>query len=155
MILLTDTELMKFLDCNIELTRKKVQSYQTELAGTNSGGDLGIRGNLSYQNLNLFRGAEVFNMRFTGAIEALKNRTENKYTSMKEIGAETGIIFPKVLFPFQVGKICEKIFTKDLYYQHPIIISHVPIIPVPLPTHPFRINGTARLLLRIQSGQLR
>ena len=109
------TELTKFLNCNIELTRKKVQSYQTELAGTNSGGDLGIRGNLSYQNLNLFRGAEVFNMRFTGAIEALKNRTENKYTSMKEIGAETGIIFPKVLFPFQVGKICKKVFTKDLH----------------------------------------
>jgi outer membrane protein assembly factor BamA len=105
---ITGTELMKFLDCNIELTRKKVQSYQTELAGTNSGGDLGIRGNLSYQNLNLFRGAEVFNMRFTGAIEALKNRTENKYTSMKEIGAETGIIFPKFFSPFRLEKFVRK-----------------------------------------------
>jgi outer membrane protein assembly factor BamA len=105
---ISGTELIKFLNCNIELTRKKVQSYQTELAGTNSGGDLGIRGNLSYQNLNLFRGAEVFNMRLTGAIEALKNRTENKYTSMKEIGAETGIIFPKFFSPFRLERFVRK-----------------------------------------------
>jgi hypothetical protein len=105
---ITGIELTRFLDCNIELTRKKVQSYQTELAGTNSGGDLGIRGNLSYQNLNLFRGAEVFNMRFTGAIEALKNRTENKYTSMKELGAETGIIFPKFFSPFRLERFVRK-----------------------------------------------
>ncbi len=104
----TETELRKFLDCNIELTRKKVQSYQTELAGTNSGGDLGIRGNLSYQNLNLFRGAEVFNMRLTGAIEALKNRSKNKYTSMNEIGAETGIIFPKFFSPFRLERFVRK-----------------------------------------------
>ncbi len=104
----SNTDLIKFLDCNIELTRKKVQSYQTELAGTNSGGDLGIRGNLTYQNLNLFRGAEIFNMRLTGAIEALKNRSHNKYTSMKEIGAETGIIFPKFFSPFRLEKFVRK-----------------------------------------------
>jgi len=37
----------RLLDCRIELTRKKVQSYQAEVAGTNSSGDLGIRGNIS------------------------------------------------------------------------------------------------------------
>jgi outer membrane protein assembly factor BamA len=101
---LSGNDLEKFLDCYIELTRKKVQSYQTELAGTNSGGDLGIRGNISYQNLNLFRGAEVFNMRFTGAVEALKNRSKNNYSSMQEIGAETGIVFPKFFSPFRLEK---------------------------------------------------
>ena len=114
---LTNRYTEKLLDCRIELTRKKVQSYQTEIAGTNSGGDLGIRGNLSYQNLNLFSGAEVFNMRFTGAIEALKNRSDQKYTSMKEIGAETGIIFPKFFSPFRLRKFCKKIFTQNLHFR--------------------------------------
>jgi hypothetical protein len=98
----------KLLDCRIELTRKKVQSYQTEIAGTNSGGDLGIRGNLSYQNLNLLRGAEVFNMRITGALEALKNRSDQKYSSMKEIGFEAGILFPKFFSPFRFSNFVRK-----------------------------------------------
>jgi hypothetical protein len=90
------------LDCRIELSQKKRQSYQGEIAGTNSAGDLGIRGNLLYQNLNLFRGAEVFNIKFTGAIEALQNRSEGKYKSMKELGAETSIVFPKFFAPFRL-----------------------------------------------------
>jgi len=98
----------RLLDCRIELTRKKVQSYQAEVAGTNSSGDLGIRGNISYQNLNLFRGAETFNIRFTGAIEALKNRTDKKYTSMREIGAETSIVFPKFFAPLRLSKFARK-----------------------------------------------
>ncbi|MBN2814907.1 MAG: hypothetical protein JXQ80_12570, partial [Bacteroidales bacterium] len=57
----------RYLDCTIELTQKKLQSFQTELAGTNSSGDLGIRGNLLFQHLNLFRGAQVFNFKLTGA----------------------------------------------------------------------------------------
>jgi outer membrane protein assembly factor BamA len=87
----------RLLDCKIELSQKKVQSIQPEISGTNSAGDLGIRGNLQYQNLNLFRGAEVFNLRFNGAIEALQNRSENKYSSMKEFGTELSITFPKFL----------------------------------------------------------
>jgi outer membrane protein assembly factor BamA len=105
---LTNRYSERLLDCRIELTRKKVQSYQTELAGTNSGGDLGIRGNLSYQNLNLIRGAEVFNFRVTGAVEALKNRTNKQYTSMKEIGVETGIIFPKFFSPLRLSGFVRK-----------------------------------------------
>jgi outer membrane protein assembly factor BamA len=105
---LADRYSERLLDCRVELTRKKVQSYQTELAGTNSGGDLGIRGNLSYQNLNLFRGAEIFNIRFTGAVEALKNRSNKKFTSMKEIGAETGIIFPKFFSPLRLSGFVRK-----------------------------------------------
>jgi outer membrane protein assembly factor BamA len=104
----TGRDIDKLLDCRIELTRKKVQSYQTELAGTNSGGDLGVRGNLTYQNLNLLRGAEVFNMRFTGALEALTNRSDKKFSSMKEIGVESGIIFPKFFSPFRLGGFVRK-----------------------------------------------
>jgi hypothetical protein len=98
----------RYLDCRIELTQKKLQSYQTEIAGTNSTGDLGIRGNLRYQNLNLFRGAEVFNLSFTGAIEALTNRTEGRLKSMKEVGTEASIVFPKFFSPFRLESFVKK-----------------------------------------------
>jgi hypothetical protein len=103
------------LDCRIELTQKKVQAYQTEIAGTNSAGDLGIRGNLVYQNFNLFRGAEVFNMKITGAIEALKNRSDNKYKSMKEIGVESNIVFPKFFSPFRLEQFVKKYSPKTSF----------------------------------------
>jgi hypothetical protein len=91
-----------YLDCYMELTRRKVQSYQAEIVGTNSSGDIGARGNLLYQNWNLFRGAEILNLRITGAIEALKNRSDQKYASMKEIGGEVRISFPKFVAPFRM-----------------------------------------------------
>lgn len=98
----------RYLDCNIELTQKKLQSFQTELAGTNSSGDLGIRGNLLYQHLNLFRGAQVFNFKLTGAIESLKIRTDGQYSSMKEIGAESNILFPQFFSPLRFRKFVTK-----------------------------------------------
>jgi hypothetical protein len=102
----------KTLDSRIELSQKKVQFYQSEIAGTNSAGDLGIRGNLTYQNLNVFKGAEVLNLKFTGAIEALKNRSEGKYRSMKELGAETSIVFPKFFAPFRLEKFVKRYLPK-------------------------------------------
>jgi outer membrane protein assembly factor BamA len=97
-----------YLDCRIEMTQKKVQSYQAEVAGTNSAGDLGIRGNITYQNLNLFKGAEVFNLRLTGAVEALKNRSNKQYTSMQEIGIEANVLFPKFFSPFRLEGFVKK-----------------------------------------------
>jgi len=97
----------RLIDCHIELTQKDPQAYQIELAGTNSGGDLGIRGNLLYQNFNLFRGAEVFNIRFTGAVEALSSSSTG-LKSMQEIGAEAGIVIPKFLSPFRLEGFVKK-----------------------------------------------
>ena len=67
---LTDGELRDYLDCNIQMTRQPVHSYSIEAQGTTSGGDLGLGGYLVYQNKNLFRGGEIFNLRLKGALEA-------------------------------------------------------------------------------------
>jgi outer membrane protein assembly factor BamA len=98
----------RYLDCSIELARRHVQSYQAELVGTNSSGDLGARGNILYQNWNLFRGAEVLNLRLTGAIEALKNQTNGKYSAMREFGGEAKLSFPKFLAPFRMEKFVSR-----------------------------------------------
>ncbi len=102
----------RYLDGKIELTQKKLQTLQAELVGTNSSGDLGGRGNLLYSNFNLFRGAEVFNLRLTGAIESLENQTNGEYPSMREIGAEISIVYPKFFSPFKLERFVKKFAPK-------------------------------------------
>jgi len=69
---LQDHPYIRMLDSRIELTRMPVHNYDIASDVTNSGGNLGIAGNLSYQNRNIFKNAEIFTLRFKGALEAQK-----------------------------------------------------------------------------------
>jgi outer membrane protein assembly factor BamA len=86
------------LDCTIQLTPLSKQSYKIELEGTNTAGYLGGALNLIYQNKNLFRGAELFNLKLKGAYEALSQ--QDTLRSVQEYGIETSLRFPKFLMPF-------------------------------------------------------
>lgn len=97
------------LDCFIYLSRMPLHSITVEGEGTNSSGDLGVAGNLVYQNKNIFRGAEILRLKFKGALEVQRIFSENSIpTSEKkfllfntfEAGFEASIDFPKFLFPF-------------------------------------------------------
>ncbi len=96
------------LNSDIELTRRKVQSFQLETLGTNSSGDLGARENFSYYNWNLFRGAEVFQVRLTGAIEAIRNPETNALSYMHETGVQASIKIPKFLLPLRTKGFVKK-----------------------------------------------
>lgn len=85
------------LDCFIQLTLLDQQSYKIELEGTNTTGDFGGALNLVYQHKNLFRGAELFNVKLKGAYEALSN--SDTLRSTQEYGVETSLRFPKFLLP--------------------------------------------------------
>ncbi len=99
----------KLIDCRINLARSKVQSYTIEAEGTNSGGDLGIGGNLVYANKNIFRGAELFQVRLKGALEVQKQNNSDAITNDKflffntiETGTEMSLSFPKFLIPIRL-----------------------------------------------------
>lgn len=96
------------VDCNIELTKRQVQSYQFEIVGTNSSGDFGVRGNLLYNNRNLFRGAETFNMKLTGAYEAIQKVSATGISNILELGTEFRINFPKFLLPVKSEKFVKR-----------------------------------------------
>ncbi len=88
------------LNCFIQLTLLDQQSYKIELEGTNTSGDIGGALNLVYQHKNLFRGAELFNLKLKGAYEAIsQNDTVRKLKSTQEYGVETSLRFPKFLLP--------------------------------------------------------
>jgi outer membrane protein assembly factor BamA len=96
------------LNCNIELTKRKVQSYQFEIVGTNSSGDFGARGNLLYNNWNLFRGAEVFNLKLTGAYEAIQGVVASGLSHTLELGTEFKVDFPKFLLPIKTERFIKR-----------------------------------------------
>ncbi|MGD0712151.1 MAG: BamA/TamA family outer membrane protein [Bacteroidales bacterium] len=96
-----------FLNCKIQLTRTPVQSISYELESTNSAGNLGIAGDVLYQNKNIFRGAEILKLKVTGATEIQKvlgessNNNINKHLPFNtlETGADAEIDIPKFLIP--------------------------------------------------------
>ncbi|MGC9343239.1 MAG: hypothetical protein ACP5E3_11095, partial [Bacteroidales bacterium] len=88
------------LNCQIFLTTQTLQSYTVELQGTNSSGNIGAAGNLSYQHRNLFRGAEQLNFSLRGALETLKESTVEDFGNMVELGSEVTVNIPKFFLPF-------------------------------------------------------
>ena len=62
-----------FLDGYINLAPYIKQDYKVEMEGTNNGGNLGVAGDVSYRNKNVFRGGELFELKLRGALESQKN----------------------------------------------------------------------------------
>lgn len=103
------------VDCEIYLLPVSRQSYTTQIEGTNTGGNLGIAGQVSFQNNNLFRGAELLEIRLKGGTEAQQAITEDQQTSAGqqvtlntiEAAAEVALNIPRAFFPFNklpIGK---------------------------------------------------
>ncbi|MFR9165812.1 MAG: BamA/TamA family outer membrane protein [Dysgonomonas sp.] len=92
---------LNFVDARITLSPGNVHWFQAGLDGTNSAGDFGIAPSLSYQHRNFFNGAEIFTIKLKGAYEfitgdkSMELGNKNYY----EYGIETGLTFPKFLFP--------------------------------------------------------
>ncbi len=101
------------LDCFIQLTPGMRQSYAIELQGTNTEGNLGLSGALTYRNKNLFRGSEILEFKLTGGLEAQvtakdidnENLTKALPFNTLEINPEISLIIPKFLVPFKVQRI--------------------------------------------------
>ncbi|HBC77940.1 MAG TPA: outer membrane protein assembly factor [Bacteroidales bacterium] len=92
-------ESQSFLNCHIQLTLLSNQSFNVELEGTNTAGNLGGALNLIYQHKNLFHGAEQFNMKLKGAFEAMTQQN-TKLRSTREYGIETTLRLPRFIVPF-------------------------------------------------------
>ncbi len=89
------------LNCNVRLAPLNKQSTSFDIEGTNTSGNLGVAGNIYYQHRNLFKGAEVFQLRFKGAVERLHRKVNDRsqYFNTRELGVEANLIIPKLLGP--------------------------------------------------------
>lgn len=97
----------QFLDVNIYLAPMKRQSFNVELEGSNTSGNIGMAGVLSYRNRNIFRGAQIFsakaNISFqtSALLDTVTNEEiKSKFFNTLEYGGEIKLTFPKLLLPF-------------------------------------------------------
>ena len=77
------------LDCNISVSRSRLNSVSAEVEGTYSAGDWGIAAGLRYTNKNIFHGAEVLTV---GARASYEWRTNGGRAI--EARADAGLRFP-------------------------------------------------------------
>jgi outer membrane protein assembly factor BamA len=99
------------LNCFVQLSNHTLQSYQAEFVGTNTSGAFGTEGNLSYQHKNLFRGAEIFDVKLRGLVETVQ-KSQNvgtfAFRYSLELGGSVGLSIPKFLNPFASREFIKK-----------------------------------------------
>lgn len=95
------------LDCIINMSPTKDKSISLETNGTNTGGNLGVNGTISYQHRNKFRGAELLKFKVIAGVEAQNVSTnqddkviENTPFNTVEFGPELSLEVPKFMVPF-------------------------------------------------------
>lgn len=108
------------LDCRMQLSPLPRQNFSVDVEGTNSSGNLGLAGNLNYQQRNLFGGAEVLDMQLRVARE--RQQLSDSIFNTREYGFESSVTIPKFLsfikarylFTFQIP---ETKFSAGYNYQ--------------------------------------
>ena len=120
-----DKDSVPLLDCKMLLSPLPRQNISVDVEGTNSSGNLGVAGNLNYQQRNVFGGAEVFDLQLRGARERQQTFINNSNLNFntREFGIESSLTIPKFLsfiygkqwFTFQIP---ETKFTVGFNYQN-------------------------------------
>lgn len=99
-----------YLDSRITLYPGNLHYLQFGVDGTNSAGDLGIAGNVTYEHRNILRGGETFRVQLSAAYEFIKpsdslNFLDNSYY---EYGVETFLSIPQLLVPWLMKRLREQ-----------------------------------------------
>lgn len=99
------------LDCYIICNPLVKQSITAETEGINTSGNLGVDGSLVYQNKNIFRGGELFEIKLQGAFIAQRQFNNTQSTNLTDIhktfntlqfGPEGTFSVPRAFFPFSL-----------------------------------------------------
>jgi outer membrane protein assembly factor BamA len=120
-----------YLDCRIQLSPIYKQSLTVETEITNTSRSPGLSSSIVFQNRNLLKGAEVFELRLKGGFASQQvfgsgdnpnniSAAVSRFNTV-EVGPELNITIPRFLLPFKV-QISKKanpktVFTSSLIYQ--------------------------------------
>jgi hypothetical protein len=92
---------IEMLDAYVLLSRTKKMGVTVELEGTNSEGDFGVGGGITYQHRNLAHGGETLTFKLRGAYESLSGDLDDLINdNYTEVASEVGLSFPKFMAPF-------------------------------------------------------
>jgi outer membrane protein insertion porin family len=91
------------LNANILLSPLNKRSLRAEIQGvTKSNSFVGPALILTYRNLNIFHGGEIFTFSTKVGYETQIAQGERERLTSIELGAQAGIVFPRVIFPIPV-----------------------------------------------------
>lgn len=96
---------VKHLNCDIALQKGKANSYNIQLEGTNSGGNFGALGSITYRNNNIFHGSEILTVKVKGGYQHIKTTIEldgQTHFHGREFGVEANLTFPRFLGPLNM-----------------------------------------------------
>jgi len=104
------------LDCYIRLAPLNKQSTSFDIEGTNTSGNFGVAGNVTYLHRNLFRGAEVFQISFLGGIERIEKFDNDvpNYFNTTQLGVESSLMIPQLLGPGNFLKNFDRFLPKTV-----------------------------------------
>ncbi|MFI3281581.1 MAG: BamA/TamA family outer membrane protein [Rikenellaceae bacterium] len=92
-----------YLSCNVLCTPALKQSVKLEFEGSTTSSFYGLSATAGYQNRNIFRSAEAFDVAFTTGYEYMKSADAAKRRAI-ELGLSTGLSFPRFILPFFESK---------------------------------------------------
>ncbi len=92
-----------YLTCNILCSPTLKQSFKIDLEGSTTSSFYGLKATVGYQNRNIFRGAEAFDVAFTAGYEFMKAPDARKRRAT-EFGITTGLTFPRFLLPWRTSR---------------------------------------------------
>jgi outer membrane protein assembly factor BamA len=104
----------KYLNSRIQIQHANLNTFSAEMEGTNSSGDLGIRGNLIWLNKNIFHRADVLRVRLKGGFEAQTisaiegGNTSTGIFNTFEAGIDGTLFFPRFLFPIRMERFNQR-----------------------------------------------
>ena len=96
------------INCVIQLTPSVYQNYSVNFETTNTEGNLGVGGSVNYQHKNLFKGAEVLNVKVSGSLQRQTKTEYNDAFNIVEYGAETNLETPSFILPFKMERFYKK-----------------------------------------------
>ncbi|MBC7642793.1 MAG: BamA/TamA family outer membrane protein [Flavobacterium sp.] len=108
------------LIANIYLVQRKKYGFRTSFDLTRSNIQLfGIAATTSVSIRNVFRGAEIFEIGARGNLGSSKDlaNPDNRFFNISEIGLDTKLIFPRILFPFNTDRIIPKTMIPSTFFS--------------------------------------
>ncbi len=93
-----------YLSCNIICSPTLKQSFKIDLEGSTTSSFYGLKTTVGYQNRNIFRGAESFDVSVSMGYEFMKMR-ETKKKRATEYGVTLGLTFPRFLLPWRMPNL--------------------------------------------------
>lgn len=104
----SEPESDSLINCVVQLTPSVYQSYSVNFETTTTQGNLGVGGYLNYKNKNIFKGAEIFNVKVFGSFQRQTATEDYDAFNIVEYGAETSLETPSFILPFKLERFYKK-----------------------------------------------